>query len=292
MSSVKQLGYIGFGVSDRVAWREFATSVLGLQAVVDASDDGIDRFRMDEYHSRIFIYSDNIDDVGFIGWELADARELATLAAKIEKAGVELQHASAAQAATRQVTAMAYFFDPSGLRNEIYYGAEITFEQPFQSPRPLSGFVTGDQGIGHIVLSVEDLQQGLAFYRDVLGMRESDFINIRRAGVAFDIGFLHCNPRHHTVALAEVDRPKRCLHLMVQVNSLDDVGTTYNLCAEQGVPIAASLGRHTNDHMVSFYMNSPSGFEIEYGWGARTVDDTTWKVQTHQAPSIWGHQRG
>jgi hypothetical protein len=42
--------------------------------------------------------------------------------------------------------------------------------------------------------------------------------------------------------------------------------------------------------MVSFYLRSPSGFEIEYGFGARTVNDATWKVQRHESGSIWGHR--
>ena len=54
------------------------------------------------------------------------------------------------------------------------------------------------------------------------------------------------------------------------------------------MPINRTLGRHTNDHMVSFYMASPSGFEVEYGWGARTVDDSTWQVQQHTTGSMWG----
>jgi hypothetical protein len=36
-------------------------------------------------------------------------------------------------------------------------------------------------------------------------------------------------------------------------------------------------------------MRSPSGFaEIEYGFGARTLDDATCKVQHHYSGSIWG----
>ena len=27
----------------------------------------------------------------------------------------------------------------------------------------------------------------------------------------------------------------------------------------------STLGRHSNDQMVSFYMSTPSGFEVEYG---------------------------
>ena len=42
--------------------------------------------------------------------------------------------------------------------------------------------------------------------------------------------------------------------------------------------------------MTSFYMHTPSDFMIEYGWGGRDVDDTTW--QPHElvsAASFWGH---
>jgi hypothetical protein len=78
---------------------------------------------------------------------------------------------------------------------------------------------------------------------------------------------------------------------MLQLRSIDDVGATMYLVQDQGIEIAATLGRHTNDHMLSFYMRTPSGFEIEYGWGGREVDDASWHVQTHHAPSIWGHRR-
>lgn len=78
---------------------------------------------------------------------------------------------------------------------------------------------------------------------------------------------------------------------MLQVQSIDDLGVAYDLCQDHGVPINRGLGRHTNDHMVSFYVRTPSGFEVEYGWGARTVDDRTWQVQMHHSGSIWGHRR-
>ncbi|MBT6277583.1 MAG: 2,3-dihydroxybiphenyl 1,2-dioxygenase, partial [Chromatiales bacterium] len=228
----------------------------------------------------------------FMGWEVDDQRELAAFIEQLRGANVEVTECTAEMAASRRVAGLARFKDPNGIDCEVYYGAHVSFEDPFHSPRNLSGFITGDQGIGHIVLAVDDLQDSLVFYRDVLGMRESDFINFERGGMSLELAFLHCNPRHHTVALAAIKRPKRLMHLMVQVEELDDVGSTYNLCSDREVPIAATMGRHTNDHMVSFYMNSPSGFEIEYGWGARVVDDATWKVQTHEAPSIWGHRRG
>ena len=77
---------------------------------------------------------------------------------------------------------------------------------------------------------------------------------------------------------------------MLECNSLDDVGSGRDLCKRHGVPIAIDLGRHMNDHMVSFYMANPSGFALEYGWGARMIEEATWQVEHYDtADSLWGH---
>ena len=103
--------------------------------------------------------------------------------------------------------------------------------------------------------------------------------------------FFHCNPRHHTVALVPVPAAKRLHHFMLQVPTLDDVGFALERATAADVPITSSLGRHTNDHMVSFYARTPSGFEVEFGCGARTIDDAVWRIARHDKPSSWGHKR-
>jgi extradiol dioxygenase len=79
-------------------------------------------------------------------------------------------------------------------------------------------------------------------------------------------------------------------HLMLEVGSIDDVGTGLDIVNERSIPLAMSLGRHTNDHMTSFYVRTPSGFEIEYGTGGLLIDDATWEVATLDAQSTWGHK--
>jgi hypothetical protein len=84
---------------------------------------------------------------------------------------------------------------------------------------------------------------------------------------------------------------KRLHHFMVQVATLDGVGFALERATAAGAPITASLGRHTNDQMVSFYSRTPAGFEVEFGQGAIQVDDATWRVARHDKPSSWGHNR-
>lgn len=78
-------------------------------------------------------------------------------------------------------------------------------------------------------------------------------------------------------------------HLMLESLSLDDVGRTYDLVLERKVPLILTLGRHSNDQMTSFYMQSPSSFAIEYGWGGRLIDDSDWRVRKYGSPKLWGH---
>lgn len=293
MASVTQLGYLGLTVSKLDAWEKFATGVLGLQ-LAGRTADGALLLRMDEYHHRFIVNEGPSDDLAYAGWEVSDQPALAALAEQIKSAGIEVRAGTAEEAARRGVADLITFADPSGTPLEAYYGPLISHENPFRSPRVIAGFETGTMGLGHIVIRVDDAERSLAFYRDVLGMRISDFIELKtRRGRPSDnlrLTFLHCNPRHHSIAFGKIPMPKRLLHFMLQVKSIDDVGSTYYAALDAGAEIAASLGRHTNDHMVSFYVRSPAGFEVEYGYGARTIDDRIWKVERHEAPSIWGHR--
>lgn len=293
--AVTQLGYLGVEVQDLEAWRRFASDTLGLEVLSEKGADGSLLLRMDERHHRFFVSPGERDDVSLLGFELASQIELDALATRLEEAGTTLTWGNQTDFEERRVVNLFRFEDPSGIACEAYTGPLVMRDQPFRSPRAIDGFYTGDQGLGHIVLAVKSLDESMRFYTEALGFRMTDWVRPqpeRGAGSAMNIAFFHCNPRHHSVAMVEVPgAPKRLHHFMLQVQSLDDVGSTYDQCADQGVPIELTLGRHTNDEMFSFYMGSPSGFWVEYGYGAREVDDATWKVELHTTGSSWGHKR-
>jgi 2,3-dihydroxybiphenyl 1,2-dioxygenase len=289
---IKNLGYIGIRVRDVPAWRLYAEKVLSLDC---ADTAGGLCLRMDEYSRRIAIYPAEAgeagdDDVTYIGFEVADETALAALDGALGRAGIATARGGPGELAERGVSGLLAFPDPDGLRCEAYFGPSVEFERPFRAPRPMSGFVTGEQGLGHAVLTVGNIERSLSFFRDVLGFKLSDIIDLTRKGQVKSAYFLHCNGRHHTIALVEAPDRRRLVHFMLEVKSLDDVGAAIDAANNLDVPIVASLGRHVNDHMVSFYMNSPSGFQVEYGWGARQIDQATWTVQRHRNGSIWGHK--
>ena len=295
MDEIRQLGYVGVGASDMAPREAFASDVLGMQVAPRSNElsDAPLHLRMDDYERRVTLHPDNRDDLLYLGLEVADEAQLEVVKNRLEGAGFATDRASSKGAVDRFVAALFTATDPDGVAIEIYYGHLLRVEDPFHSRRSIAGFVAGELGLGHAVLCVADIERSVAFYRDVLGFRISDLITFEPApGFEVTITFFHCNPRHHTLALLQAPLPQRLNHIMVELQSLDDVGSTYELCRDRGMSIGMHLGRHTNDHMLSFYVASPSGFQIEYGWGGQLIDDSAWRVQTHRAASIWGHRPG
>ena len=281
--AVRALGYAGFGSAALDDWRQFGTGLVGLQAV--QRSPSLLAFRMDDRKQRIVIDRSQPDGARFFGWEVADAAELDALAGKLEAAGVAVTAEPQTLADARRVRALISFRDPAGNRLEAFYGAEIA-DTPFSPGRSISGFRTGPLGLGHAVLTVENIDPMMAFYVDVLGFSLSDYIL-----KPFRAYFFHVNGRHHSLALIETGK-SGMHHLMVEFFSLDDVGQSYDIALTQQDRVSVTLGRHTNDLMTSFYCKSPSSFMVECGWGGREIDPTNWQpVEMHDGPSLWGHER-
>jgi 2,3-dihydroxybiphenyl 1,2-dioxygenase len=219
----------------------------------------------------------------YFGWEVADAAALDALAARLQSAGVTVKREPTTLADQRFVTDLISFADPSGNRLEAFHGAQLA-DAAFRPGRSISGFRTGPLGMGHVVLTVTSLAASLPFYCDLLGFRISDYI---RAPI--NAYFLHVNPRHHSVALFEAPHAGMH-HLMVELFSFDDVGQGYDIALGEKERIVATLGRHPNDLVTSFYVHTPSDILVEYGWGGREVDDATWQpVEMNSVASFWGH---
>ena len=278
---VNSLGYIGVHATDVEAWRAFAADVFAMQTQPTAFGVAL---RMDDRQHRILVHRGEPKGGAYYGWEVGSAAELHAAAGELEARGVKVHRAQPADLDVRRVDAMLWFEDP--LRNRVELFHELAkASQPFQPPRPLSGFRTGALGLGHIVLTVPSVDAVLPFYRDVLGFRVSDYTR-----QPFNATFLHVNARHHSLALLETGQAG-LHHVMVEVLSLDDVGKAYDAALERN-SVGVTLGRHTNDHVLSFYAWSPSGFLMECGWGGRSIDDATWTVtEMMDGPSIWGHER-
>lgn len=279
---ITALSYIGFASPHADQWNTFGPEVLGTQ-LTEPGADGAVRLRVDDFEARIMIHPGDQEQLAYLGWDVGDAAGLVTATSRLEAAGIVMTNDPKA-AVLRRVSELATFVDPFGFCHELSYG--LAQAAPFVPGRPISGFVTGQGGLGHAVLIVPDFDAATAFYGGVLGFKTSDDVE-----QGLKIRFFHCNPRHHTLAVAAVPGMVGLHHLMLEVGSIDDVGSALDIVNQRKIPLAMSLGRHTNDFMTSFYVRNPSGFEIEYGTGGRLIDDNEWEIGTYDAQSLWGHKQ-
>ncbi|MEI7913367.1 MAG: iron-dependent extradiol dioxygenase HsaC [Mycobacteriaceae bacterium] len=293
MSPIRSLGYLRIESTDVEAWREYGLKVLGM---VEGSGltEGALYLRMDDFPARLVIVPGEHDRLSESGWECADAAGLQRVRDALDLEGVPYKEATAGELADRRVDEMIAFADPSGNRLEVFHGAALEHRRVV-SPYGHT-FVTGEQGLGHVVLSTRDDAEALHFYRDVLGfhLRDSMRLPPQVVGRPADgppawLRFFGCNPRHHSLAFLPMPTPSGVVHLMVEVGTSDDVGLCLDRALRRKVPMSATLGRHVNDKMLSFYMKTPSGFDVEFGCEGLQVEDDDWIARESTAVSLWGH---
>jgi 3,4-dihydroxy-9,10-secoandrosta-1,3,5(10)-triene-9,17-dione 4,5-dioxygenase len=290
---MRSLGYLRIEATDTGAWREFGTKLLGM-VEGRGPEQGAVYLRMDDFPARLMIVPGQSDRLLASGWEVGSETELAAIGQALDRAGVPAKAGTPEELAQRRVAGLLRFDDPSGHTLEAFWGASLDTRPAF-SPYGVQ-FVTGDLGMGHVVLPSEDDRAAMAFYEGVLGFRLRDTMSLpaelfgRPAdGPPAMMRFLGCNPRHHSLGLAPMTSSAGIIHLMIEVAALDDVGRAMDRCSRRGGTISASLGRHANDHMVSFYVRTPGGFDIEFGTDGLLVDDSTWVSRQTTAVSLWGH---
>ncbi|MDI9916493.1 iron-dependent extradiol dioxygenase HsaC [Rhodococcus sp. IEGM 1379] len=290
---IRSLAYMRIGATDMAAWRDYGLKILGMN-----EGKGVDAnslyLRMDDFPARLVIVPNETDRLLVSGWETANAAELQDIRDRLSAAGVPFKEGTAEQLKDRRVVELIAFEDTSGNSLEVFHGVALEHRR-IVSPYGHK-FVTGEQGLGHVVLTTDDDDASLRFYRDVLGftLRDSMRLPPQMVGRPADgdpawLRFLGCNPRHHSLAFLPFPNPTGIVHLMLEVENSDDVGLCLDRALRKNVKMSATLGRHVNDEMLSFYMKTPGGFDIEFGCEGLEVEDESWIARESTAVSLWGH---
>ena len=284
-SGVARLGYLGHTVADMAAIDTIFGDVLGMQRREVAGSQEV-MYRMDGRHHRFVFSPAKSDQLSFIGWETDSLQSLHAVVERLKNSGKEVTKASPDLCLLRSVFEMYRCTGPDGVPLEIFFGG-VDDPTVFRSTQVSDGFLTGKQGLGHMVLGTANVDASAAFYCDLFGFEISDYVHWDIARVTF----MHCNPRHHSLAVMNPvygTEAGAMNHVMVQAKTMDDVGRAYDRVRELGVPLVLTLGKHSNDHMTSFYMHTPGGWAIEFGYGALEIDEE-WDVRFYDSPRLWGH---
>lgn len=283
-----ELAYVGVEVADVGALDRYLGETVGLMEA-GPSAGGESRWRVDDRAYRLVATEGPADDVAYVGFQYRTEADLHRGVDRLLATGRAVVPGGAALAERREVDEVFTVTSPWGVPVELVRGLAAA-DTPFTSPHHPSGFVTGDHGMGHVVFLVapEQREESGRFLVSGLGLRLTDYL--QRPGSPFRGDFYHGNGRHHTVALIGVPVPGgRLNHIMVETADRDAVGLAFDRAVVGGLPIPRGLGRHDNDQMFSFYGTTPAGFDIEVGYGGRTVEDPC-EPRRYERASQWGHQ--
>jgi hypothetical protein len=122
---------------------------------------------MDERPARIIVVPGDTDQVVHVGWEVRDGLALQRVRETLEGSGVAVKPLSVEEADARRVEDVVAFTDPTGTSTEVFFGPALD-HSPVVTPFGAT-FVTGAQGLGHVVLPTMDPAGAFAFYAEMLG---------------------------------------------------------------------------------------------------------------------------
>lgn len=291
MAEIRGLGYLRVQTADVTRWRELVVDGLGFTEGTGPDPDGL-YCRMDERQARLIVLPGETDRVQAVGWEVRDQFALAAIGRAVEASGTPVKMLSAAEADERAVEQVLTFDDPAGVPVEVFFGPVLD-HGPVQAGYG-QRFVTGGQGMGHVVLPTTTMEETVSFYTEVLGFlpRGSMKLDGGKQGPPHPrVRFMGVNERHHSLAVVPAPRggDPGLVHLMIEVDTLDAVGQALDRVQKQGFSLSSTLGRHTNDKMVSFYVRAPGGWDLEFGTEGMLVDETYYTAEEITADSYWGH---
>lgn len=283
MAKVTELGYVGLNITDEAAWRRFATEVVGLELLDEGEGD---RFylRMDYWHHRLTLHLGDVDDLAYTGWRVADSEALDEIRAQLDAGGYKHRVATPEEAAERRVLGLLKMEDPSGNPTEVFYGPLIEMHMPFHPGRRMHGrWVTGAQGLGHVLIQSDSEAETHRFY-STLGLKGHIQYHLQTPNGMVRPHFMSCNDRQHSLAFG-VNGPKRLNHMMLEYSDLNDLGKAHDLVRASNIDVSLQLGKHSNDAAMTFYFSSPSGWQLELGWGGQK----SFQDQQYHLKDIWGH---
>ncbi len=252
-----ELAYLGIQVPEPASLDAFFGDVIGLMP--GAPVGSTHTWRDDAKRHRLLVESGDANDASFVGFEATGDDAFDAVSDLIRSAGHDLAEGTTDECAVRGVERLCSTTAPWGIRVELVTGLA---EAPSPFASPLCPGVSSPRASGSgtscsprlASTSRHEFATGASGCSSPTGWRLE-----LAPGIDLEVRFFHCNARHHTVALARApfELPQALHHVMFETNSRDDVGAAFDRAWAADLPIPNGLGRHDNDGMFSFYLQTP-----------------------------------
>lgn len=200
-----------------------------------------------------------------LGFEVRDRAALDEIANRLDGRGIPWKEAN--DLAGDRVSDAIRFTDPDGFQIELY-------TDMVSLPVPVDTFLKMDRVL-HSVWLAADPTQSAGFYREVLGFKESDWIE--RAIVFMRAG----NRYHHSIGIGrDTARLGQLDHFCILVDDLDDVMRARNVALRSGAKLRQDVVRHAASGSTSTYIIDPmNNIAVEFCTNHRQIDDEDYRAR-------------
>lgn len=159
--------------------------------------------------------------------------------------------------------------------------------------------LVGLRRIGHIGITVRDLDRSIAFYTDVLGLTLTERFEYPEEavghGTAVEAGaFVRCDSTHHCISMFRLKGAKDAPdtdtgvplaglhHIAFELDTPEVLLSLYDHLVAEGVPIV-NARRGGPGNQPRFYAQDPDGHLLEFYWG---IDHVGWDGVARGYPAI------
>jgi 2,3-dihydroxy-p-cumate/2,3-dihydroxybenzoate 3,4-dioxygenase len=263
MDLVKGLGYVALTVPELDLSLDFYKRVAHLKV----SERGAKKAFLTggTNHHWLRLEETGAPSLARIGFEVQDRSALDEVVNRLDSQGIPWKPAN--DLAGDRVTEAIRFTDPDGFEIEL-------FTDMVSLPVPMDTFLNMSRVL-HGVWLASDPSVSCQFYRDVLGFKESDWIE--RAMVFMRAG----NRYHHTIGIGrDAARLGRLDHFCILVDDLDDVMRARNVALRSGAKLRQDVLRHAASGSTSTYIIDPmNDIAVEFCTNHRQIDDEGYRAR-------------
>ncbi|WP_369207900.1 VOC family protein [Streptomyces sp. PU-14G] len=252
----------------------FYEEVWGLQVVETEQGASWLRGTGEEHHALQLTRSDRTG-LGRLSFAVGTPAEVDEAARRLELRGI------APQAGPGPLDQVGGGY---GLRFCDHEGRQIELSAETWAVPPRGREAAVPVGVTHTVLNTTDIDASVGFYREVLGLRVSDWSEHQMA-------FLRCNADHHCVAFNQADWAS-LNHVAYEMPSVDHFMRGLGRLRHHGIVPQWGPGRHGPGNNTFSYFTDPAGLVCEYTSEVAQVDEDRWiaKVwrRTPELSDLWG----
>jgi 2,3-dihydroxy-p-cumate/2,3-dihydroxybenzoate 3,4-dioxygenase len=278
MELVNGLGYVALNVPDMGQSLDFYRRVAHLKV----SERGAKAAFLTGGVSHHWLRLEETGSAGLsrIGFQVIDRSALDEVANRLDERGIPWKTGN--DLAGDRVSETIRFVDPDGIEIEL-------FTDMVTLPVPVDTFLNMERVLHSVWMSADPTASG-RFYADVLGFKESDWIE--RTMVFMRSG----NKYHHSIGIARnTGRPGQLDHFCILVDDLDDVMRARNVALRSGAKLRQDVVRHAASGSMSTYIIDPmNNIAVEFCTNHRRITEDDYRARILPASAstldIWQHR--